>query len=536
MNDTATTISSAVTTEAPFTLPHTQETPLVPSPVATSESTSTTPAPQPLRIKKISINGYRAFPQYRPHNFEVSLGDDGKNLLLYGENGSGKTSLFKALRDLFNRDLKDTAYTSYQNIFDIGTDDGITAELTSGSPPSFSWGVGTVHPSIDKDKTAFNAFTRSCFFLDYRSLLETNFVHKNNANPNLYTLLVGTILKDVMPPGSRTIRESREILSSALDAVRSYGNSLNQRNAVAAAEKMTTALSTLIPNVVVEANIILGKLQPGTIINLTTPTITYSNGTQKKDRKYTGESIELLIELNGKPIPTPQHFLNEARLSAIALSIYLAGAKFSRAGRPGILVLDDVLIGLDLSNRIPLLELLQNDFANWQIFLFTHDHVWYDLARTWVGEKWISKELFLVSKDTMAFDRPELRDGDLLAKAKGHLDNKDLTAAAVYIRARFETILSRVCQDSGIEIKYKKNPKNISADNLWQGIQSRQRTRVQEGQSDFITPQLMQDVEQVRSNILNKLCHSASPSFTDTEVQYAFDIITELSRFDFNKR
>ena len=136
----------------------------------------------------------------------------------------------------------------------------------------------------------------------------------------------------------------------------------------------------------------------------------------------------------------------------------------------------------------------------------------------------------------MAFDRPELRDGDLLAKAKGHLDNKDLTAAAVYIRARFETILSRVCQDSGIEIKYKKNPKNISADNLWQGIQSRQRTRVQEGQSDFITPQLMQDVEQVRSNILNKLCHSASPSFTDTEVQYAFDIITELSRFDFNKR
>ena len=110
--------------------------------------------------------------------------------------------------------------------------------------------------------------------MDYRSLLETNFVHKNNANPNLYTLLVGTILKDVMPPGSRTIRESREILSSALDAVRSYGNSLNQRNAVAAAEKMTTALSTLIPNVVVEANIILGKLQPGTIINLTTPTIT----------------------------------------------------------------------------------------------------------------------------------------------------------------------------------------------------------------------------------------------------------------------
>lgn len=536
MNDTATTISSAVTADAPFTLPPTQEPPLAASPIAAAASTLTTPDPQPLRIKKISINGYRAFPQYRPRNFEISLGDDGKNLLLYGENGSGKTSLFKALRDLFNRDLKDTAYTSYQNIFDIGTDDGITAELTSGSPPSFSWGVGTVHPSIDKDKTAFNAVARLCFFLDYRSLLETNFVHKNIANPNLYTLLVGTILKDVTPPGSRTIGESLENLSSALDAVRNYGSSLNRRNAVAAADKMTTALSTLIPNVVVEANIILGKLQPGTIINLAPPTINYSNGTKKKDRKYIGESIELLITLNGKPIPTPQHFLNEARLSAIALSIYLASAKVSPSSHPGILVLDDVLIGLDLSNRIPLLELLQKDFADWQIFLFTHDHVWYDLARSWVGEKWISKELFLVSNATMAFDRPELRDGNLLAKAKGHLDNKDLTAAAVYIRARFETILSKVCEKFGIEIKYKKNPKDISADDLWQGIQSRQKKRAQESLPDFITPQLMKDVEQVRSTILNKLCHSASPSFMNTEVQYAFDIITELSRFDFNKR
>ena len=36
------------------------------------------------RIKRISISGYRAFPPYRPSSFEVNLGVDGKNLLLYG--------------------------------------------------------------------------------------------------------------------------------------------------------------------------------------------------------------------------------------------------------------------------------------------------------------------------------------------------------------------------------------------------------------------------------------------------------------------
>ena len=45
-----------------------------------------------MRIKKIEIQNFRAFYG----NFEIDLG--GKNLLLYGENGSGKSSLFYALK------------------------------------------------------------------------------------------------------------------------------------------------------------------------------------------------------------------------------------------------------------------------------------------------------------------------------------------------------------------------------------------------------------------------------------------------------
>ena len=50
------------------------------------------------RITAIEIENYRAFyQQYKP-----ILLPKGENLLLYGENGSGKSSLFKALSNYFS--------------------------------------------------------------------------------------------------------------------------------------------------------------------------------------------------------------------------------------------------------------------------------------------------------------------------------------------------------------------------------------------------------------------------------------------------
>ena len=77
-------------------------------------------------------------------------------------------------------------------------------------------------------------------------------------------------------------------------------------------------------------------------------------------RGFQGQTISLTVTYNGRQVAEPQHFLNEARLTAMALSLYLAAARIIRSGRPGIMVLDDVLIGLDLWNRIPLLHLLRD--------------------------------------------------------------------------------------------------------------------------------------------------------------------------------
>ena len=55
-----------------------------------------------MRLTKIEIKDFRAFPGPGTYAFDLR----GKNLLVYGENGSGKSSLFRALVEFFNLDSR----------------------------------------------------------------------------------------------------------------------------------------------------------------------------------------------------------------------------------------------------------------------------------------------------------------------------------------------------------------------------------------------------------------------------------------------
>jgi len=69
-------------------------------------------------ITQIEIDGFKAFPK----NFKFDLGT-GKNLLLYGENGSGKSSLYYALHVLFQSVFKEDKGAKYFKPGDINGED-----------------------------------------------------------------------------------------------------------------------------------------------------------------------------------------------------------------------------------------------------------------------------------------------------------------------------------------------------------------------------------------------------------------------------
>jgi len=72
-----------------------------------------------MRITKIEIKDFRAFKGV-PTVIDLA---PGKNLLAYGENGSGKSSLFTALKYFLERENKNHDFIANQNIF-VTTDDG----------------------------------------------------------------------------------------------------------------------------------------------------------------------------------------------------------------------------------------------------------------------------------------------------------------------------------------------------------------------------------------------------------------------------
>ena len=66
-----------------------------------------------MRIEKIQINNFRAF--YGENIFQI----DGKNCLIYGENGSGKSSFYMALKMFIESSTKDTSKNFNYSVKDI---------------------------------------------------------------------------------------------------------------------------------------------------------------------------------------------------------------------------------------------------------------------------------------------------------------------------------------------------------------------------------------------------------------------------------
>ncbi len=71
-----------------------------------------------MRITKIEIKNFRAFYGM----YQIDLHKSGKNLLVYDENGSGKTSLYEALRRFLESSEGECQFKPHQNIFN--SDDG----------------------------------------------------------------------------------------------------------------------------------------------------------------------------------------------------------------------------------------------------------------------------------------------------------------------------------------------------------------------------------------------------------------------------
>ena len=463
------------------------------------------------RIDTLQVHNFKFFDKQEP----LKIG--GKHLLLYGENGSGKSSIYWSLYTLFEAAVKtDTdeieKYFKHsddhnESLINIHSEEIIEADGTkhfdsfikvvTDNDQEKDYHVSLLDTSISGDPVA-TEINLASDFINYKMLFKFQDFW-NGQSIDLANIFEGYILPYVRFAESQIWRSNTlHPKTNAFDMLQEIktgpGSTLNVRGNVIQVYKYSkenkqfnvfashfdVQFNDLIDFINAYAPTVLKELGYDIDFNLK-----YTPHTHRKaDSKYyyTPFKIELKItSYLGKrmDIHRPQSFLNEAKITAIALAIRLSILK-KRVNEqaPNVLkfiVFDDVMISLDMNNRDKLMDYLLNPknkyTEDYQLLFLTHDKNLFDFIankiKKWDNkENWVLKEMYTGKNIALNKEYPIIIDSqlDIIDKARKYYDAKDYTACSIYLRKELERI---VTERLPIELKTKVSEKYIALETLW---------------------------------------------------------------------
>lgn len=466
-----------------------------------------------MRITEIEIKNFKAFyGTYRIH-----LRKSGKNLLVYGENGSGKSSLYFALK-LFLESGADPShrFENDQNIFI--TDAGyiklcLRADQWS-KQETYEWSESV----RETDDELIIEASRAKGFLDYKDLLETHYVHRESNTVNVFNLLVETLLANtVNPRTNRTLAEDWAVIQPPYPRRNATSQIADLESRI---EIFNTELANRLAELQPKTSEILGKFGHNVALNFDFPGVQYN----REDRTLDNQEILLTVEFFDIDIPEHHRFLNEARLSAIAIAIYFSSILIQPESALKILALDDVLIGLDMSNRLPVLDILYEYFSEYQIFLMTYDRAWYEIVKQRTSNaEWEHAEFY--TSESNEHEIPiHVQDKPYLEKAKEYFTANDYKACVIYLRTAFEAAIKKFCEKEDLQVRYRENPKELQSNDFWEPIK---KVESDDG-TPFLGQELIDEIELYRSIILNPLSHARIVPVVKKEVSEAIETVEKL--------
>lgn len=478
-----------------------------------------------MRIKEIEIQNFRALAG----KYTIDLSNSCKNLMVYGENGSGKSSLCQALEIFFNAAAKEVDSTEHKNIFvNANTRNGSYIKLsfkdtTSRRPTPF-----TLDSTSKKINEQFIAEANKIKgFLDYRQLLATHLIRSERVN--LFDLLIEDLLSNaVNPVTSNPVGfDWKQIATKSQKDKRTK----EYKSLPDDLENFNNGLTVLLGEIETKANEIIDVFNYNVKIHLNFTSLT----TSLKNR-----NIYLDIDFYDKQnIPKHHIFLNEARLTCIAIAIYLGSILNTPiATQYKILVLDDIFIGLDTSNRVPLLEILKTRFSDFQIVMTTYDRQWYEFVKLCTLDRdWAYLEMYLKEEPENGYEFPLINDNtDFITKAEEYLNEGDLKASAVYIRSAFERELCNFCNKKRVPVRFLINQSKLEIEDLWEPLRDYE-LKQRDGSGNIITnrliPEALRDeIQNQRTLVMNPYSHFdiTKPQFK-TELQLTIDAVKKLKSF-----
>lgn len=498
-----------------------------------------------IKLSSLEITNFRAFPQ--PYKFDF----DDKNVVIYGENGSGKSSIFRAIESFFaaseNASIDISQYANIfmadqrklraDTIFDTEANENIQITLTFSQPliangqKSYPWNNNGNQPNMNEIREINNSLS----LLDYHKLLQLHYIKikDNETLIDLWPLMHNTILfRFRNPETSNTFQEDYQKITDLMNTTkRSKAQNIELENTIIAYEN---GFRSIIMKISMTVNHLLSYFFPLNEKQTTNTRIEflYDDFTIPRPVRPTLRSdiqdpqLFMKVFYYDKQINQFSTFLNEARLSAIAIALYLAAIKEIPESKVQLLILDDVLLGIDLSNRLIILKILKIEFSRWQLILLTHDHVWYSMIKGY-DPTWVHLELY--QNEYQGIPTPILRPfSHNLVKAQEYYKQKDYSAAGFFARNALEDIIKKWVNDKQLELTIKAKTGQIFID-LEIYINAMKKYYKSRPTEQQITLHL-NTITQFKNVVLNRLVHDTERTVFAHEVAEAINAIKELNQ------
>ena len=422
-------------------------------------------------IKEIEIEGFKAFS----NKFSLELD---KNLLMYGENGSGKSSIYYALHALLQSVYKSDHGEKYfrhedseENLINIYKLDDVK---NNGFKPHIKITLDNEHqwelsrdglsstPDTAND-SELRLLNKTSAFINY-SYISRFRSARNSETINLWNVFIKDILPFYVPVGAD------KTLASIYDNLVANKHPYKVRKDI---DRFNENLSNFIDNVNTKASKIYNKYFKAEDELDMLIQVKYVKDKDRKENPYNEEfylfykrgtagkayvwrypKIGLHIEIGEIVIQKPQSFFNEARLTAIALAIRFACLQSGEPQDGQFLALDDMLISLDMSNRMKVIRYLLEDVAGkYKIYLFTHDRLFYHCLKRIIEtqysrEEWMFGGLYLNDLDLPVEPEFMIETTSKIKEAREAYKRHDYFRCGTLLRQSCEQYLKELLPES----------------------------------------------------------------------------------------
>ncbi len=176
------------------------------------------------------------------------------------------------------------------------------------------------------------------------------------------------------------------------------------------------------------------------------------------DPDFDEQTLKLRIDFcePGRTVP-PAGYLSESYINTLGLALFLSSVRFFNRQFPFIF-LDDIVSSYDADHRARIVDVIAESLEDFQVFLTTHDHMFYTMLRDRLSDKgWLFNRI-----TRWDLDHGPQREGDSLldSEIEQLIQSGNTKAAGNAVRQYMEEWLDKACEKFQVHTLHKRGHKD----------------------------------------------------------------------------